>query len=127
MLARLSAGLVILVATSRARMTYCGVRMERRSATSDSTVESEKRRATADFQLFDTSRPDRLIEPVPEDQGGDSGAQACGRGAGAPVVDDRAAGRKDGSVFHRVHNLDVVEMGDVSAIIRSSANQRPLA
>jgi hypothetical protein len=39
--ARLSAGLVIRVATSRARVTHCGVTMERRSATKASWVVSE--------------------------------------------------------------------------------------
>ena len=48
-LATLSAGLVIRVATSRARVTHCGVRMERRSATSDSWVVAEKGRAEPTF------------------------------------------------------------------------------
>ena len=45
----LAAGLVIRVAISRARVTYCGARMERRSATSDSRVVLEKRRAEPTF------------------------------------------------------------------------------
>ena len=49
MRARLSAGLVIWVATSWARLAYCGVRIKRRSATSDSAVDSEKRRAKPTF------------------------------------------------------------------------------
>jgi hypothetical protein len=47
--ATLSAGLVIRVAISRARATYCGARMVRRSATSDSRVVLEKRRPEPTF------------------------------------------------------------------------------
>ena len=47
--ATLSAGLVIRVAISRARATYCGARMVRRSATSDFWVVAEKRRAVPTF------------------------------------------------------------------------------
>ena len=47
--ATLSAGLVIRAAISRARVTYCGARMVRRSATSDSRVVVEKRRAVPTF------------------------------------------------------------------------------
>jgi hypothetical protein len=44
-----------------------------------------------DFQACDGPRPDQLIEPDAEDQRGDPGPQACSHGAGAPVVNDRAA------------------------------------
>ena len=47
--ATLSAGLVIRVAISRARVTYCGARILRRSATSDFSVVVEKRRAVPTF------------------------------------------------------------------------------
>ena len=57
-----------------------------------------------------TACPHRLIEPEPEDQRRDSGPQAGGRGAGAAVVDDRAASRKDGRVVHLAHDLDVVDI-----------------
>jgi hypothetical protein len=77
-----------------------------------------------DFQAFDGKRPDRLIQPDAEDQCGDSGPQACGRGAGSAMVDDRAARRKDGSMIHCFHNLDVFGMRDVGAVIRARANQR---
>ena len=49
MLARLSAGLIIWVATSRARVRYSGVRIKRRFATSVSSVVSEKRRPEPTF------------------------------------------------------------------------------
>jgi hypothetical protein len=81
----------------------------------------------ANFEPFDLSRPDRLIGPVPEDQRGDSGSHACSRGAGATVVDDGTAGRKDGRVANRTHNLYVVELLDVGKVIRARANQRSLA
>lgn len=45
----LSAGLVIRVASSQARPTYCAVRMVRKSATSDSWPVLEKRRAVPTF------------------------------------------------------------------------------
>jgi hypothetical protein len=45
----LSAGLVIRVAISRARVTCCGARIRRRSATSDFGVVVEKRRAVPTF------------------------------------------------------------------------------
>jgi hypothetical protein len=48
--ARLSAGLVIWVATSRARLAYCGVRIKRRSVTSDSAFGSEICCATTTFK-----------------------------------------------------------------------------
>jgi predicted ATPase len=44
-LATLSAGLVIPVASSRARVANCGARIRRRSVTSDSRLVAEKRRA----------------------------------------------------------------------------------
>ena len=47
--AALSAGLVIRAAISRARATYCGARIVRRSATSDFWVVVEKRRAVPTF------------------------------------------------------------------------------
>ena len=47
--ATLAAGLVIRMAISRARVTYCGARIRRRSATSDSRVVVEKRRAVPTF------------------------------------------------------------------------------
>ena len=47
--ATLAAGLVSWVAISRARVTYCGARMVRRSATSDFWVVVEKRRAVPTF------------------------------------------------------------------------------
>jgi hypothetical protein len=72
--------------------------------------------AGADFQPLDDSCPDRLIRPDPEDQRGDSRPYASGRGAGAPMVDDRAASRKDSCVIHRGHNLYVVEMWDLGEI-----------
>ena len=81
----------------------------------------------ANFQSFDRSSPDRLLGQRPEDQRGDPGAQARGRGAPAAVVDDRAAGRKGGRVVHRAHHLDVLEMGDVAEVTPAGANQRPLA
>ena len=59
--ATLSAGLVIRVANSRARVTYCGARMVRRSATSDSRVVLVKRRAVPTF-----SRLTRAPQSVPE-------------------------------------------------------------
>jgi hypothetical protein len=63
----------------------------------------------ATFQSFDLSSPDRLIGRDSQDQRGDSGSQACGLGARATVVDDRAAGGKDGRVVYRADNLNVVE------------------
>ena len=48
-LATLAAGLVIRVAISRARVTYCGARIRRRSATSDFSVVAEKRRPEPTF------------------------------------------------------------------------------
>ena len=126
-MAALSAGVVIWAATSRVRATQCAVRMDRRSATSDSWVVSEKRPPKADFQLADRSCPQRLIDRDRKDQRRNSGPDACERGAGSPVVDDRAASGKDGRVVHRAHNLDVVEMRDVGEITRATANQRSLA
>ena len=125
-LERLSAGLVIWVAISRARLAYCGARIERRSAISDSGVVVRKRRPNQ-LQVFDGIRPDRLIEAVPEDQRRDSGAQARGRGAGAAVVNDRAAGGKDGRVVHRAHNFDVLEMWNTGEVVGARADQRSLA
>ena len=52
--ATLSAGLVIRVASSRARATYCGARIRHRSATSDSRVVVEMRRAVTILQPFPT-------------------------------------------------------------------------
>jgi hypothetical protein len=43
------------------------------------------------------------------------------------VVDDRAAGRKDGRVIYRTHNLDVLGLRDLGEVTRTGANQRPLA
>ena len=43
------------------------------------------------------------------------------------MVDERAASGKDRRVVHRVDNLYVVEMRDVSKVIQAAANQRPLA
>ena len=90
----LSAGLVIRVAISRARVTYCGARM--RAEVGDQRFLGGGRKAPggADFEPFDLSCPDRLVGPDPEDQRGDSGSHACGRGARATVVDDRAAQRE---------------------------------
>ena len=101
--------------------------MDRRSATSELRVVSTKAPSNADFQLVDRSCPHRLIDRDPKGQRRDSGPHACGRGAGAPVVDDRAASGKDGRVVHRAHNLYVVEMLDVGQITRATANQCPLA
>ena len=80
----------------------------------DQRFPGSARKATggAHLQSFDRSSPERLIAQHPEDQRGNSGAQARGRGARATVVHDRAAGRKDGRVVHRAHHLDVLEMGE---------------
>ena len=126
-LATLSAGSVVWVATSRARATYSGSRIRRRSETSDFSVVIEKRRPEPTFKSFDPSCRDRRIGPRPKDQHGDSGAQACGHGAHATVVHDRAAGRKGNRVVHRTHHLDVVQMGDMAEVTPAGAHQRPLA
>ena len=83
---RFSAGLVIQVATSRARVTHCGVTMERRSATNASWVVSENgrpeptpRRVTAAAQIG-SIRP-IAIQSI---KVGIPGSQACGRGVPAP-------------------------------------------
>ena len=92
----LSADVVIRAASSRARVTHCGSRTVRRSATNASWVVAENRRPVPTFSRLIRAAQIRLIGQCPEDQGGDSGAQACGRGARATVVHDRAASRKDG-------------------------------
>ena len=83
--------------------------------------------SSAHFQPFHGCSPDDLNVCHPQDQRGDSGAQARGRGARTTVVHDRAAGRKDRRVIHRAHHLDVLEVGDVAEVARGGANQRPLA
>src|ERR1700691_2735181 len=70
----------------------------------------------AHLQSFDRSSPERLIGPRPEDQLGDSGPQAYGGGSRATVVGDRAAGRKGRREIHRVHHLDVLEMGKAAEV-----------
>ena len=64
----------------------------------------------ADLHSCDLCRPYRLIGHVPEDQHGDSGSQACSRGARATVVDDRATDGKDGRIVHRADKFHVVRM-----------------
>ena len=81
----------------------------------------------ANFQLSDAGCPDRLIKPEPQDQCGDSGPHACGRRAGAAVMDDRTTQRKHGRVVHLGDNLDVVGLRNVGELIWAGANQRPLA
>ena len=123
----LSAGLVIRVAISRARATYSGARM--RAEVRDQRFPGGAREAPGgtDFEPFDRSCPESADRTRPKDQRGDSGSQACGRGARATVVDDRAAGGKDGRVVHRAHHLHVVEMWDVGEVGRAGANQGSLA
>jgi len=73
------------------------------------------------LQASDLSAYDRLVADRPQDQRGDSGAQACGRGADGTVVRDRAAGRKDVRVVDRTHDLDVVEKWHVAEVTPGGA------
>ena len=54
-LATLTAGLVIWAATSRARVMHCGLRMERRSATSEPRLLAEKARPEPTFSRLTAS------------------------------------------------------------------------
>jgi hypothetical protein len=80
----------------------------------------------ANFQSFDSSFPQCLIEVRRKDQRGDASPQPNDRGARATVVHNCAATRKDSCVIHRAHHLDVVRMEDMAQICSAGANQRPL-
>jgi hypothetical protein len=76
---------------------------------------------------LDAGRPDRLIEPEPEDQLRGTCAHGSGGGARTSVVDGRPARGEGGRVIHRADEFHVVEMIEFGQIVGPSADQQPLA
>src|SRR5579884_149024 len=85
-----------------------------------------KASGSADLQPFDPSSPQRLVEVGGQDQLGHSGAQARRGGARPTVVHQRGTRREGGGEIHRVHHLDVVELGGVAVVGAGGAHQGAL-
>ena len=127
MAATLSAGLVIRVANSRARVTYCGARMVRRSATSDFLGSGRKAPAGAHLQSFEPSSPQRLIGQRPRINVGTPARRPAFVVPAPPWCTTARQAGKIAAKFITPTTLTCSKWGTLAEVGPGGANQRPLA
>ena len=125
-MAALLAGSVIWVASSRARATYCGVRMVRKSATSVFSSAVEKRRAVPTLSRLTARSPERLIDVRERISVGTPARRPM---AVVPVPPWCTTARQVGKMVAKFivpTTLTWSEWGTLLKSVASGAHQRPL-